>query len=466
MNDKITRRRRRGTGTIEATPDGRLRARLTTSAGRIPVGVYDTEEAADVALEAARAELAVGAHVRGLTLGAWGVRFLDGLELAGYASVGGSRSCWHTHVASSSLAARVLEAITDLHVLEWAEALVRTKARGARAKGQRIERSTAQNALNVLRAAFEAAVKRHLLKVNPARGVTLPPGASPTHEPWTYLTAQELGALLSCEVIPRIHLLWIAFAIGSGIREGEMFNLRLSDVHVGRDEHRPRIVVRYGSAKRGPKRTRGTHLKIRTVPLFGLGLESMQEWVTVLPSYCPDNPLGLVFPGPTGARKAKGKHLHYTRRGADKKPRPFNPLPDYLAAAGITRTADEAAVCWHSLRHTCAAGLLSGYWGRPWSLEEVQGLLGHESKLTTERYAHLAESALHAAAAETQEAISGRKTIRRRLRPAAHKPAVSPEASPKLPSDQAGNLGKRPGSRFRDLNSRPTVYETVALPLS
>ena len=466
MTDTNTRRRR-GLGTIESAPKGRKRARLTTSAGRIPIGTFASAEAADTALEAARAELAAGAHVRGLTLQAWGARFLDGLELAGYVSVGKARSCWRSHIESSSLADRLLELITDLHVLEWAEVLVRKKARGSRGKGQKVSRSTAQNALNLLRGAFEAAVTRHMIKVNPARAVKLPAGASPTHEPWTYLTATELAALLACDAIPRRHLLWIAFAVGSGVREGEMFNLHLRDVHASVDEPKPRIVVRYGSAKRGPKRTRGTHAKIRTVPLFGLALQAVREWLTVLPSYCPKNPLGLVFPGPTGARKAPGKHLHFTVRGADKKPRPVNPLPGYLAAAGITRSADEASVCWHSWRHTCAAGLLSGYWGGYlWTLEQVQALLGHESKVTTERYAHLAEGALHTAAAKTQEALDAPRIGARRPRPAAHKPDISPEASPGLPPKQAANAEKRTGSRFRDLNSRPTVYETVALPLS
>ncbi|MEO5730784.1 MAG: site-specific integrase, partial [Byssovorax sp.] len=300
MTSKSTRRRR-GLGTIQTEPGGRKRARLTTTAGRIPIGTFASEEAADVALEAARAELADGAHVRGLTLRKWGARFLDRRELAGFASVGKERSSWRTHVEDSPLAPRLIEAITDLHIIEWAEVLVRKKARGPRGKGQRISRHTAQNALNLLRGAFDQAFRLRVIPSNPALGVTLPAGASPTHEPWTYLTAEELDALLTCREIPRGHLLWISFAIGTGLREGEMFNLHLGDVHAGVLEAKPRIVVRYGSAKRGPKRTRGTRVKIRIVPLFGLALQAIREWMTKLPSHCPRNPLQLVFPGPTGA---------------------------------------------------------------------------------------------------------------------------------------------------------------------
>jgi hypothetical protein len=58
-------------------------------------------------------------------------------------------------------------------------------------------------------------------------------------------------------------------------------------------------------------------------------------------------------------------------------------------------------VRFHDLRHTCASHLVSGTWGRRWSLEEVQRVLGHGSRSTTERYAHLAEDALDHAAAQT-----------------------------------------------------------------
>jgi site-specific recombinase XerD len=44
--------------------------------------------------------------------------------------------------------------------------------------------------------------------------------------------------------------------------------------------------------------------------------------------------------------------------------------------------------------------LVSGQWGRKWSLEEVKAFLGHASVKTTERYAKFAGDALMAAAKE------------------------------------------------------------------
>ena len=169
----------------------------------------------------------------------------------------------------------------------------------------------------------------------------------------------------------------IKFAIRTGLRGGEQFNLLIRDVRVT-GEH-PEVTVRYGSKGKGTKSA-----KIRRVPLFGMNLEAAREWLERLPSYAPSNPYELMFPGPAGARRQRGKYLHVTRR-VKGKPRPINPLPEYLAAAGIVpaRRHDGRAVRWHDFRHTSGAALVSGMWGRRRSLEEVKGLLGHSSVTVT-----------------------------------------------------------------------------------
>ena len=336
-------------------------------------------------------------------------------------------------------------------VLEWVDRLC-AKWSIDRRRRRKLGKATIQNALNLLRAALEMGVERQVLSTNAAQGVKVPRRAAPTHEPWTYLVLVEQDAVRACETIPQNHNLWMQVAVGTGVREGEQFNLLLADVHI--EDPSPYIVVRYGSKAAGPKSTRGK-LKIRHVPLFGLGLRAMRCWLKVLPTYCPKNPLGLVFPGPTGARRQPGKHLHVTRRDPEtKKPQPVNPMPEYLAAAGIVvdRRHDRMPVRWHDLRHTCAAALVSGMWGRRWSLEEVKGLLGHESITTTERYAHLAQSALKTAAAEAERAV--------------FKPTVKPTKTKVSREETRPKSLKSLRSHLRDLNSRPTVYETVALPLS
>ncbi len=67
-----------------------------------------------------------------------------------------------------------------------------------------------------------------------------------------------------------------------------------------------------------------------------------------------------------------------------------------LRASGLTRR-----VRWHDLRHTCASSLVSGWWGRRWSLQEVKEMLGHTTIDVTQRYAHLAPGALEEAATAT-----------------------------------------------------------------
>jgi integrase len=92
-------------------------------------------------------------------------------------------------------------------------------------------------------------------------------------------------------------------------------------------------------------------------------------------------------------------------RGSDKPTRwkRVDLFPVYLAAAGIIPKDrhDGRHVRWHDLRHTCGASLVGGWWGRRWSLEEVQSYLGHESIQMTQRYAHLSRSTLKKAAGST-----------------------------------------------------------------
>lgn len=262
--------------------------------------------------------------------------------------------------------------------------------------------------------------------------------------------------IFACEAIPVRDRIWIQFAIGTGLREGEMFNLRLSDLVLGGDD--PHVIVQRGSKDGGPKNTRTADVKIRRVPLFGPGLDAVRRWMGMLPSYCPSNPHGLVFPGPTGARKQPDKHLHRTRcvrvelrdGTVVTKVRPFNPLPEYLAAAGIVaeRRHDGRHVRWHDLRHTFASSLVSGTWGRRWSLEEVRAAMGHESITTTERYAHLADTALKIAARETNGGL---------VRQARATPASS-----RTDAKNGAQVHEIIRSHLGDLNPRPAVYETAA----
>src|SRR5690606_5235714 len=142
--------------------------------------------------------------------------------------------------------------------------------------------------------------------------------------------------------------------------------LELRDVHI--DAPEPWLFVRWGSHGKPPKNGRA-----RRVPLFGVGLAAMKEWLRLLPSYAPKNPHALTFPTERGHRRQRCK-----------PPRRWALL---LKAAELdipAKRTDGHTVRWHDLRHTCASSLVAGWWGKPWRLEMVRDMLGHSSVTVTE----------------------------------------------------------------------------------
>ena len=108
----------------------------------------------------------------------------------------------------------------------------------------------------------------------------------------------------------------VAFAIGTELRQGEHWNLELSDLHVDGDN--PHVLVRFGSPGKTTKSG-----KTRMVPLFGLGLEAAREWLKILPMYALHNPHNLVFPTPTSEFDGRFGHRVFkggARRQSGKSP--------------------------------------------------------------------------------------------------------------------------------------------------
>lgn len=361
---------------IDQLPSGKFRVRLAQRGARQTIGVADTLDEAKRLRNAAYAEVALGELVpsQGMTVAERGPSWLvqHRAHLAAYAS---DRQRFQTHIAESSLGSVAIEAVTPKLVRAW---LVELKARKTSHKwGHRtrkpLSRQTRKHVLNLLRSFFAAAVEDELIAANPCADVKLRDPADPIPDD-LYLLPEEQEALLAAEAGPE--RLIAAFAMGTGIRQGEQWNLHLADLRV--DGADPHVFVRFGSASRTRKRKNGKTLK---VALFGLGLAAAKAWLDVLPSYAPENPLGLVFPTPRGKL-----------RGKSKVPRSWAKM-----RASVKRLSPH----WHVLRHTCASSLIAGWWGRAWRLEEVRQMLGHSSITVTQRYAHLADSAMRDVAAET-----------------------------------------------------------------
>lgn len=424
-------RRKKGTGSVETTRDGKHRARLVTDVGRRSLGVYETLEEASAVLEAAISELADTHHGEGVTLAMWGERVLNQREAEGFRGVPEERNRWKAYVHGTALARVPIRSLDRRDVLGWLDGMRARKATLSARKGQprrvtgrRLSRATLLAALNIVRTVLEDATQRNVVRENVARGIRLP-AEGRTREPWTYLSPPEQE-----RVVRAAGADWpmVAFAIGTGLRQGEQWALQLDDVHLG---PRPHVTVRFGSPGKPPKNGR-----IRRVPLFGMALAAVQTQLDALKAWAVRagkqkqsfrNQHGLLFPSRRDEHRKRGE------------PKAFETA---RAGAELGRH-----VRWHDLRHTCASSLVCGWWGRAWSLEEVCAMLGHSSIKVTERYAHLAGSLVEDAARAHEEMTRGI--------PAA--PLALPAHS-NAPRVRRRNHSQ---SHLSESNRRPTVYESV-----
>lgn len=375
--------KRRGFGEGSVAPSGRgFRVRVRVEGKREDLGTYATQEEAEGIRKGWQAAQAAGDVPSGaLTLRGWGKRWLRDRELAGSRNVASDKSRWHLHILTAPFAEWPLKSIERRDVKAWLKKLRET------APGWQ----TRKHALTLLRRALGDAMEDEVVDRNVAAGIKF---ARPdeANDKWTFLLHEEQTRLATCELpaaspamaFARQAERFIALvAIGSGLRQGEQWNLELRDVHV--KDASPWLFVRWGSMGKTPKGG-----KTRRVPLFGVGLAAMRAWLAVLPQYAKRNEHGLVFPTPRGCRRQKSK-----------QPATWASL---LATAKLDvapKRHDGRTVRWHDLRHTCASSLLAGWWGRRWTLEEVRDLLGHSSVTITERYAHLAPTVIAETASKT-----------------------------------------------------------------
>lgn len=355
-------RREPGHGTIEELPSGRFRAKVWLADGRRHgAGTHDTREEAEGMIAALVVE-SQSTEAQVLTVRHLVRRFEEHLERSrSYAAMPNVRSIRKRWIEPAELAEEPARSVDSGMIGEWLTTLA-------------VSERYAKQALTLVRRAYAWGVGKGLVDSNPARDIQVERRPVPVHEPWTFLDPAEQAAFFTCPTIPNDWRPAIQFAAGSGLRAGEQWALRLSDLVV--DGPEPHAVVRYGSRRRAPKGR-----KIRLVPLIGLALAAAREQLTMLARPGVKNPHGLVFPSVDGGFRKVSR------------------CPDWnywLRAAGIRRR-----VRWHDLRHTCGASLVSGWWGRRWTLEEVRDLLGHHSVRMTERYAHLGASAVKIAAAST-----------------------------------------------------------------
>ena len=277
-----------------------------------------------------------------------------------------------THLIEASFIDKPLDAISSREIRDWTRLMLQKRGK-YEAEGHTLCTDTVKRSLSLVSAVFSAALEDEIVSVNPCVAVKIRKRADEraTKDKWAALTLDEQKRIAACEDIPLCDRLAIRFAIATGLRQGEQYNLEKTDMFVGHDN--PRVYVRYGSKGLPPKSG-----KPRTVPLFADGLVAAKRWLSELPFYAPSNPENLVFPARSGIRRSCGKPLG---KG--------NLFRDHLKKVGITRR-----VRWHDLRHTFCTNLVTGALGQAFPLTYVQKLAGHSSVTITERYTHVGQSDL------------------------------------------------------------------------
>ncbi|MGA9115841.1 MAG: tyrosine-type recombinase/integrase [Bacteroidota bacterium] len=204
--------------------------------------------------------------------------------------------------------------------------------------------------LRTLRAAFGVAVRWKLIKDSPFEGARL--ASVPERTP-AFMSKTDFEKFLS--VVSERWLKELAvFAVATGLRRGELLNLRWEDVDL------PRRILHVQSSHGFTTK----HGRRRTIPLGDAALSILQSKKTAA--------LGpLVF-----TRKGRSIGESYLTHQFKK----------YVRLANLNENLH-----WHSMRHTFASWLVQD--GA--SLFEVQKLLGHSSTTTTLVYSHLQPEQLH-----------------------------------------------------------------------
>lgn len=172
---------------------------------------------------------------------------------------------------------------------------------------------------------------------------------------------EEVWRFLDCARIEgEIVFTMYAFAVFSGLREGEIAGLQWNDVDL---ENRTIVVQR---SYNGPTKSG----QVRYVPIFDVLLPMLRRWKIQCPGI-------YVFPNRNGTMHGKSARifqevLHRVLKAAK--------FPEFVRNGKRRRY-----LVFHDLRHTFA----SHWMMKGGDIYKLQKMLGHESVETTMKYAHL-----------------------------------------------------------------------------
>jgi integrase len=247
----------------------------------------------------------------------------------------------------------------DMYKMERLRSIVSFTA-GTKAE-RTISPTTVNMELRALRAAMRVAVRWRLLEKNPFDVAQF---ASVPEIPPTFLTKEDFQKLITLVVEGWLKEI-IIFAVLTGMRRGEIINLRWQDVDLQR-----RLIHIQSNPTFRTKQGRQ-----RVVPMNNVVFNLLSAKAGRSCSLYVFDKNGKRILGDHACKKFK----HYIRESN---------LPEGLH--------------FHSLRHTFASWLVQ----KGVSLYEVQKLLGHSNIQVTQRYSHLQPEHLHATVNEIEVSLN------------------------------------------------------------
>jgi integrase len=255
---------------------------------------------------------------------------------------------------------------------------------------------TIANYHGLLAAMFKSAVEKGLITRNPCAGVKLPPVDDDIEDDddKVFLTEQEFALLREC--MREVDRDFLAVAVGTGLRWGELTALKVKDLHL--DGAPPSLTVRrawksngrgefaleqHAGFYLGKPKTRESRRRITLAPLV----------IAALRRACAGRgPDELVFPARCGRRLVHGNWYRGWQRAIKA-----------AQAKGLAKTPR-----FHDLRHSHVAWLISA--GVP--LPVIQKRLGHKSiKITVDVYGGLLFQTHEVADLAIERALGGKHVV-------------------------------------------------------
>jgi len=383
-------KRKRAYGTGSVSRDGSKHVARLPSGKKI--GRFDSDEEANNVLDLVMLEMrerASGTH----TVKSLGELYLKSVEsLPSYRTI---KSTWSTVVADAPFFNDPVSTLAPNEIEAWVATLPKHKRKRTRVRGGKritktlskcIGHQTAKHALNYLRNAMQYAIKPlRAIETNPAEGIPLPEWGEP-EDPPSVLSETELAQLFQFADLPLEQRTVFTLAIYQGPRKGELAGMTWDRI----------VWERCGWWITRSYRGKTKNKRKRWQVLLPVSLRALRVWW----EHRGRPTQGVVFPSPRADHPGGIYSRSYDWGWQHHHEKTLSRIGWWHRAGIRTR------IRFHDLRDTCASHLLSGSWGRKWTLEEVSKHLGHSStKVTEKRYAHMLDSAMQRTAAATGDVL-------------------------------------------------------------